>query len=41
MYKACEEHSNVMTSLKIEPAFDPLGSDPQFTELLHRVRFDR
>ncbi|MGB9068852.1 MAG: FlgO family outer membrane protein [Candidatus Acidiferrales bacterium] len=41
MYKAYEQHSNVMTSLKVEPAFDPLRNDPRFIELLHRVRLDR
>jgi hypothetical protein len=41
MYKAFEEHSNAMKSLKLEPAFDPLRSDPRFIELPHRVRLDR
>jgi tetratricopeptide (TPR) repeat protein len=41
MYEAYEQHSNVMTSLKVEPAFDPLRNDPRFIELLHRVRLDR
>jgi hypothetical protein len=35
--KAYSQHSNVLTTLKVEPAFDPLRSDPRFQDLLRRV----
>jgi len=35
--KVFSEHSNFMTTIKVEPAFDPLRSDPRFQELLRRV----
>lgn len=39
--KACAEHSNIMVSLKVEPAFDPLRSDPRFQDLLRCVHLAR
>jgi TolB-like protein/DNA-binding winged helix-turn-helix (wHTH) protein/Tfp pilus assembly protein PilF len=35
--KARSQHSNVLTTLKVEPAFDPLRHDPRFGALLRRV----
>lgn len=35
--KLYREHSNLVTTLKVEPALDPLRGDPHFQELLRHV----
>jgi TolB-like protein/DNA-binding winged helix-turn-helix (wHTH) protein/Flp pilus assembly protein TadD len=37
MEKAYAQHSNVMTTLKVDPIFDPVRSDPRFTDFMNRV----
>lgn len=35
--KASAQHSNLMTTLKVDPRYDPLRSDPRFQDLMRRV----
>lgn len=35
--RAYKEQPNVLTSLRVDPVYDPLRSDPRFQELLQRV----
>ncbi|HEX9119069.1 MAG TPA: tetratricopeptide repeat protein [Terriglobales bacterium] len=37
LQKAYEEHSGALTSLKVDPIYDPLRGDPRFQDLLRRV----
>lgn len=37
--KAYADHSNLLTTLKVNPAFDPLRDDPRFEDFMRRVRF--
>ena len=35
--KSYSQHSNALTTLKVEPGYDPLRKDPRFQDLLRRV----
>jgi adenylate cyclase len=38
LQKAYSEHSNIVTSLKVDPRYDPLRDNPRFQELLRGLR---
>lgn len=37
--KAYSQHSNAMTTLKVDPTYDPLRDDPRFANLMRRAGF--
>jgi TolB-like protein/DNA-binding winged helix-turn-helix (wHTH) protein/Tfp pilus assembly protein PilF len=37
LQKSYREHSNLVTCIKVDPAFDPLRGDPRFQELLRQA----
>jgi len=40
LFRAVEEPSSLVASLKVEPAVDPLRGDPRFDELIRKLGLD-
>ena len=40
LQKSLERHSNVITTLKVDPIYDPLRSDPRFIDILQQSHLD-
>ena len=41
LQEAFVQHSTALTSLKVNPEYDPLRSDPRFQDLMRRVGFSQ
>jgi TolB-like protein/DNA-binding winged helix-turn-helix (wHTH) protein/Flp pilus assembly protein TadD len=41
LQQAYSEHSNAITTIKVDPMYDPFRSDPRFQDLLRRVGLER
>jgi TolB-like protein/DNA-binding winged helix-turn-helix (wHTH) protein/Tfp pilus assembly protein PilF len=39
--KSLENHSNVLTTLKVDAIYDPLRNDPRFLSILQSIRLDK
>jgi tetratricopeptide (TPR) repeat protein len=39
--KACDDHSQWLSEIHVDPAFDPLRSEPRFAEILRRMNIKR
>jgi hypothetical protein len=37
--KAYDQHSSGIVTLKVEPIYDPVRSDPRFTEIIRKMQF--